>query len=161
VGRISVRAAGLGAAVLAALSALVSAYWAAGGTALLSTVGGDLERLGREGGSAAVLVLVLTALAKAAGVVLALALVRPPARVPAVLLERVALVTGTLLAGYGGVLTAVGVVALTGALGPVADPVALRWHALFWDPWFLAWGVLLLAAALGRRRVRGRAAVRG
>ena len=36
-----------GAAVLAGLSAAVSAYWLAGGTALLSTVGGVVEEQGR------------------------------------------------------------------------------------------------------------------
>jgi hypothetical protein len=36
-------AAGLGAA-----SALVSAYWALGGAALLDTVGGEIERWGQE-----------------------------------------------------------------------------------------------------------------
>ena len=36
-----------GAAVLAALSAAVSAYWLAGGTWLLSTVGGVVEEEGR------------------------------------------------------------------------------------------------------------------
>jgi hypothetical protein len=29
-----------------------------------------------------------------------------------------------------------------------ADWTALRWHAFFWDPWFLLWGILLAAAAL-------------
>ena len=34
-----------------------------------------------------------------------------------------------------------------------ADQKALRWHAFLWDPWFLVWGVLLMAAlALSRRR---------
>ena len=83
-----------GAAVLAALSALVSGYWAAGGTALLAL--------------------------------------------------------------YGGVLTVLGAVAATGILGPPADRRALLWHAFLWDPWFLAWGALLLTAAAARRRSRQR-----
>ena len=69
--------------MLAALSCVVSAYWAAGGTALLSTVGGELERLGRAGGGGVVLVLVMMALAKAVGAVVAVALVHPPRRPPA------------------------------------------------------------------------------
>ena len=150
----TVRWAGSGAAVLAASSALVSAYWAAGGTALLPTVGGELARLGRAGGTAVVLVLAATAAAKAVGAALAIALVHPPRRLPPVLIERVALIGGGLLAVYGGVLTAVGLVALTGVLGSATDPSALRWHALFWDPWFLVWGVLLVLAAVTRHRLR-------
>jgi hypothetical protein len=77
------------------LSAAVSAHWLAGGTWLLSTVGGVVEDEGRQGG-------VLTL--------------------------------------YCGALVAVGAVALTGVLGEPADPTALRWHVLLWDPWFLLWG---------------------
>jgi hypothetical protein len=36
------------AASLGTASAAVSAYWALGGTALLDTIGGDIERWGRE-----------------------------------------------------------------------------------------------------------------
>jgi hypothetical protein len=75
-------------------------------------------------------------------------------RLPARLLEGTAIGAGALLSLYGGVLVAVGAVALTGALGEPADAEALRWHVLLWDPWFLLWGVLLLLAALRRRRAR-------
>ncbi|WP_448611732.1 hypothetical protein [Geodermatophilus sp. URMC 60] len=46
----------------------------------------------------------------------------------------------------------VGALALTGVLGEPADPSALRWHVLRWDPWFLLRDVLLVVAALTRRR---------
>ena len=36
------------AASLGAASGAVSAYWALGGTALIDTVGGEIERWGRE-----------------------------------------------------------------------------------------------------------------
>jgi hypothetical protein len=44
---------------------------------------------------------------------------------------------------------------------PTADWTALRWHAFFWDPWFLLWGILLGAAALryGRESHAGSEAV--
>lgn len=42
------RAAAAIAAGLGLASAAVSAYWAAGGTVLLDTIGGELERWGRE-----------------------------------------------------------------------------------------------------------------
>lgn len=66
-----------------------------------------------------------------------------------------------LLALHGGVLVAVGAVALTGVLGEPADPSALGWHALLWDPWFLLWGACLATAAHLRRRRRYTAPVNG
>ncbi|MGY1773811.1 DUF3995 domain-containing protein [Blastococcus sp. SYSU D00813] len=142
-----------GAALLAAGSAAWSLYWTVGGTALLGTVGGAVEEAARRGGAAAVALGGTVVLLKTAAVLLALALVRPwGRRLPARLLEGGALAAGSLLALYGGVLVVVGALALTGVLGEPADPSALRWHVLLWDPWFLLWGVLLAAAARARRR---------
>jgi uncharacterized membrane protein len=103
---------------------------------------------------------VVTVLLKLAGGVLALALVRPwGRRLPRRPLRWVALAGGGLLAVYGGANVVLGGLALLGAFGPPADPVALRWHVAVWDLWFLLWGLLLvtaaLAAALGRRAVDG------
>jgi len=98
---------------------------------------------------------VLVALAKGAGGVLALALVQPwGRRLPSRLLIRTALAGGIVLALYGGVLVLVGALVLSGVIvpsGPV-DRTALRWHVYVWDLWFLVWGVLLVVAALQRRR---------
>src|SRR5712691_8749085 len=71
------RWAAYGAAVAAFAYAAVSLYWAAGGTAGLSTVGGPAEKMARSGGAAAVAVIVVTVLLKTAGGLLALAMVRP------------------------------------------------------------------------------------
>lgn len=147
-------AAAYGAAALAALSALTTAYWTAGGTWLLDTVGGGLEELARRRDGAAVALGVAVVVLKLAGCLLALALVRPWERVPARLVEAAALAAGVVLAAYGGVLVLVGALALAGLFGDVADATALRWHVLLWDPWFLLWGVLLGLAAVGRRRAR-------
>src|SRR6202167_2071296 len=65
------------AAVVAFGYALVSLYWAAGGRALLSTVGGYVEHLTNQGGAVPVIVALAVVLAKVAGGLLALALVRP------------------------------------------------------------------------------------
>jgi hypothetical protein len=142
-----------GAAVLAALSAAVSAHWLAGGTWLLSTVGGAVEAQGRQGGAVVTAGLALVVVLKLAVAGLALALAHPPAG-PRLqrLVGTAALLAGGVLTLYGGVLVAVGALALTGVLGEPADPTALRWHVLLWDPWFLLWGLLLVVAALSRRR---------
>jgi hypothetical protein len=56
---------------------VVSLYWAAGGDGLVSTVGGYVEQFARRGGAVPVLLALVAAVAKVAGGVLALALVRP------------------------------------------------------------------------------------
>jgi hypothetical protein len=68
------------AAVLSFASAAVTAYWLLGGTALLSTVGGELERFARNRSIAAVAVAVGVVVAKVVGGVLALVLTRRPSR---------------------------------------------------------------------------------
>jgi len=82
----------------------MSLYWALGGHGLVSTVGGYVEQFARRGGALAVLVALAAALAKVAGGLLALALVRPWGRVG----QRRWLLIGSaggslLLVVYGGV----------------------------------------------------------
>src|SRR5262245_54206196 len=55
-------AAGLGAA-----SAAVSAYWASGGTALLDTIGGEIERWGRQRSEVVVIALWVVVVVKLVG----------------------------------------------------------------------------------------------
>jgi hypothetical protein len=110
--------AAYGAAALALGYATVSAYWTAGGTALLSTVGGAVEDAARRGGGAAVLLGLAVTGMKLGGAGVALALVRPwGRRLPTRLLEGTALTGGLLLTGYGGLLVLVGAAALLGAFG--------------------------------------------
>jgi hypothetical protein len=51
---------------------------------------------------------------------------------------------------YGLVLTGVGLLIQLGVVHPTADADrrALAWHAFLWDPWFLVWGLFVLAALL-------------
>jgi hypothetical protein len=55
--------------------------------------------------------------------------------------------------GAGGLYVAGGALALAGVVEGAEDRVALWWHVLVWDLWFLVWGVLLGLAArsFGRR----------
>jgi hypothetical protein len=112
--------------VLAALSAAVSAHWLAGGTWLLSTVGGAVEAQGRQGAAVVTVGLAPVVVLELVVAGLALALAHPPA---------------------------VRALVLTGVLGEPADPTALRRHVLLRDPWCLLWGLLLVVAALSRRRL--------
>lgn len=152
------RFAAYGSAALALLSAAVSAYWTLGGGALLSTVGGDLEAIARGGGAPAVALGAGTTAAKLAGGALSLALVRPWGRhLPQRLLDGLALAAAAPLVAYGGLLVLAGAGALLGLTGSApAEPTALRWHVLFWDPWFLLWGLLLGVAAVQHRRLHHR-----
>jgi uncharacterized membrane protein len=125
----------------------VSLYWTLGGTGLLDTVGGEIERLARERSAAAIAVVGATAVAKLLAGALALALLRSDRRP----LFRAAIGGGALLALYGGVLVVAGALVLAGAIDssePV-DEYALRWHVFLWDMWFLVWGAALALA--GRR----------
>jgi hypothetical protein len=132
------------ACVLALLHAAASFYWAGGGTAGLSTIGGALEQLGRAREPALIAVVWAVGLLKALAGLLALALVRPWGRAfPRRVLLTAAWGGAVLLTAYGGLFTLGGM---------TADWTALRWHAFFWDPWFLVWGLLLGTAAWHRRR---------
>jgi uncharacterized membrane protein len=155
-----VAAVGRGAAwtagVLGLASATVSAYWTAGGTALLDTVGGAVEQLARERSAGALVLGGAVVVAKLVAALLALAQLARPGRGVRVL----ALLTGGLLVLWGGANVLLGGAVLSGVLdlGPVADERALRWHVLVWDAWFLVWGVALLVAV---RRTRHRAVLSG
>jgi uncharacterized membrane protein len=152
------RSAAYAAAALAFASAAVTFYWAFGGTALLDTVGGEIEELARERSASALALVGGTGVAKLLAGAVAVALLHPAGR----RLSVAAMAGGALLALYGGVLVLVGALVLAGAIDP-AEPVderALRWHVYFWDMWFLLWGIALaLAGRAGWRcrRPRGRA----
>jgi hypothetical protein len=128
------------AIVTGGASALLSLYWTVGGTALLDTVGGYAERLADAGGARALLVGVAVVAAKVTLVAVAAVLASGGGSSS---VRRLGLVAGALLTVYGAGLTAVGLLALAGVFGTVADPHALAWHALLWDPWFILWGVAL------------------
>jgi Protein of unknown function (DUF3995) len=150
---------GTGAAVVAAVLGVVfagvSAYWALGGTWLLDTVGGALEARGRSGDAAIVALVWASVVLKLVAAGLGVATVR---RWFGGLLGRLvriaAWVAAVVLVGYGAALTVGGLLVLSGVINPTADADlrAIRWHALFWDPWFLIWGVFLLVALLQSRR---------
>lgn len=145
------------ATTLGLAHAAVSAYWLLGGTALLDTVGGQFEEWGRQRSWWALTALALVAVAKAVVAVLPLVSSGPAAdRLPAWLsgdrrrrsIRGAAWAAATMLILYGGLLTAVGLLVQGGFLeaAPDADEHALAWHAFFWDPWFLLWGLALAAS---------------
>jgi hypothetical protein len=140
------------AAIAAFAYALMSLYWAVGGHGLVSTVGGYVEQFARRGGAVPVVVALAATAAKAAGGLLALALVRPWGRVvPRRWLLAGAAAASALLVLYGAVNVAAGALVLLGVIHPAGgvDRTALRWHVGVWDLWFLVWGVLLALAAAG------------
>lgn len=141
--------AALAAAALGTAFAAVSAYWALGGPLLLDTVGGALEARGQAGDPALIALVWVTVGLKLAAAVLGVATVRRWSAGLASRLVRIAAWTAAvILTTYGAVLTVVGLLVVFGviAASPTADLHAIRWHAFLWDPWFLAWGVLLLIA---------------
>src|SRR5215471_7451492 len=140
------------AAIAAFAYALMSLYWAVGGHGLVSTVGGYVEQFARRGGAVPVLVALAATVAKVAGGLLALALVRPWGRV----VPRRWLLLGStgasvLLVAYGGLNVLAGALVLSSVVHPAesVDRTALRWHVGVWDLWFLIWGILLALATIG------------
>ncbi len=120
-------------------SAAVSAYWALGGTALLDTVGGALERLGRERPPGVVVALWVIVVLKVLGAVAPLVFVGVGAgQLPAWATGRQMRLLGWLaaigLTLYGGVLTVVGLLVQAGVIEAAddADEYALAWHAFVW-----------------------------
>jgi uncharacterized protein DUF3995 len=146
---------GYAAAGAAFAYALVSAYWALGGHALISTVGGYAAQIAHQKGAAPVLLALAAAVAKAVGGLLALALVRPFRRViPRGWLLAGSAAASALLVAYGGLNVLLGALVLSRIIHPAGnvDRTALRWHVGVWDLWFLVWGILLALATVGYRR---------
>jgi hypothetical protein len=140
------------AAIVAFGYALLSLYWALGGPALVSTIGGYAAQSARRGGVLPVLIALAATSAKAAGGLLALALVRPWGRmVPRGWLLSGSAGASALLVVYGGLNVLLGALVLLGVIHPAGsvDRTALRWHVGVWDLWFLVWGILLALAIAG------------
>jgi len=160
--RTALKPSGLGFAlagmVLGLLYGAVSVYWGLGGTALLATVGGSLERGGRAGDLAVVLALWAAVVLKLIAAALPLVVIY---RLGGVAWQRLAKalvwIEAAVLVLYGLVLTSVGLLVQVGviAASASADHRALAWHAYLWDPWFLVWGLLIVGALL-RARHRNR-----
>lgn len=141
--------------VVGALFAVVSLYWAVGGSALLDTVGGALEAQGRAGNPALIAVVWVSVALKLVAAVVGVVVVR---RWFPGLIGRLAVVVAwtaaVILTAYGGLLTVGGLLVVSGVIhaSPDADLRAIRWHAFLWDPWFLIWGVLLSVALIQARQ---------
>jgi Protein of unknown function (DUF3995) len=154
-------AAAMVAAVLGLANAGVSAYWAIGGVGLLDTIGGDIERWGRERGAAVVVALWFIVALKTIVALAALILVGVGShRLPLWTTARVPRVLGWIAAAtltfYGGAYTIAGLLVQAGVVSASADTdsKALAWHAYLWDPWFAVWGLVFVVALwLSRRGV--------
>jgi hypothetical protein len=147
------------ASALAIASASLSVFWTFGGTWLLDTVGGAIEKLARTRSPSALALGTATALAKIGAGLLALALVRPWGRyVPDRTLVGANVIVSAVLVTWGAANVLIGGLALAGAVSPAdgIDERALRWHVFVWDLWFLLWGASLAIALSGFRRATGR-----
>lgn len=140
---------GIAAFLVGLASALVSAYWAAGGLVGLDTVGGTLEEMGRARDPAVVALGWAAAGAKLLVATLGLAVAWPwGRRLPRRLLLTAAWGASAVLVLYGGGLVVGQALVKVGVIeaSPDIDWKAFHWHLYFWDPWFLLWGLLLGAA---------------
>jgi Protein of unknown function (DUF3995) len=143
------------AAALGVAYAAVSAYWALGGQALLSTLGQPFERWGHSGTTAASVALWAVVVVKVAAAALpAVSLRWAPGRGWRRWARTLAWTAGCILIAYGLVVSAGDWLSESGAIGAAGakDHRALVWHAFCWDPWFLLWGALATGALLYERR---------
>jgi Protein of unknown function (DUF3995) len=120
---------------------------------LLDTVGGEIERWGRERSAGVVVALWVIVVLKLVGAVAALVFVGVAAdQLPAWTRSRPTRAPGWAVAVgltvYGGVLSVAGLLVEAGAIdaSDEADEHALAWHAYFWDPWFAVWGAAFVVA---------------
>jgi hypothetical protein len=131
-------------------------YWAAGGTVLLDTIGGEIGRRTRARDPDFVAVGWVTNGLKVIAAVLVLALVRPfGERLPRRPIAGLLVIGGVLLVVYE---TAELVQHLLKAVGAIdrngLDDTAVYGHLLLWDPWWILGGVLFALAGWRSRRVR-------
>ena len=141
------------AAGWAGLFAVLSVYWALGGTAGAETVSPAIVRLARAHDPLTLAALWIAALIKVASAVIALALVqRWGRRIPPALLLLLAWGAGTLLAVHGALYLLVGMLAASGAIHVGTPPAVLRWYTVLWGPWWLLGGLLFLSAGVSYLR---------
>jgi Protein of unknown function (DUF3995) len=137
--------------------AAVSVYWAAGGTWLLSTVGGTLGQQGGAGDLGIIVAVWAAAVLKFIGAIVPLAAAGMTPWQAAAAWRRqmrvLAWAEAAILTVYGLVLAGAGWLVQSGLIAPAAsaDHRALAWHAYLWDPWFLLWGALVTAALVRSR----------
>lgn len=140
----------------AMLFALMSFYWAAGGTFGVNTLGRTIQALAHDPGFIAIVW--LTGIAKVVGGLFALTLARSWATwLPAGWKATLAWLGGIGLTLYGGVQLLVEGLVLAGVVhvnGPI-DWQGMRWHVWLWDPWWLLGGIFYLLAAWQYQRSRG------
>lgn len=139
------------AAAWAALFALISLYWALGGTIGIDTVGGAIADMAHAGDADALALAWGAVALKVAGVVFALALIQRWGRVFPRFLMLLGGWAGTvLLVGYGGVIVVTELLVVVDIVPAPAeiDWYAFYWHLALWDPYFIVWGILLGLATL-------------
>jgi hypothetical protein len=136
--------------------AAIGFYWAAGGTALLDTIGGEIERRTRARDPDLIAVGWATNGLKVIAAVLVLALVRTfGERLPRRPIAGLVAIGGVLLVLYETaelvqhLLMAVAVIDRGGL-----DDTAVYGHLLLWDPWWILGGVFFALAGWRSRRVR-------
>jgi hypothetical protein len=118
---------------------------------VLDTVGGDIERWGRERSADVVVVLWVIVVLKLVGAGAPLIFVgvgHLPAWTRSRRTRALGWAAAVGLTVYGGVLSVAGWLIEAGVVDAAddADEHALAWHAYFWDPWFALWGGAFVVA---------------
>ncbi len=146
------------AASWAVAFAIVSFYWASGGTIGVGTLATSIQQLGRERDRSFVVEVWVTGVLKLLAAALALALTHSWSMRVLDRTVRIAVwVCGALLLLYGtanlaqDILIELHVVGVPLSMGASA----VRWYLFLWEPWWILGGILFLGAAWSTRPTTG------
>lgn len=138
------------AAMWALAFALMSFYWAAGGTLGANTLATGIANLSEKRDFWFVAILWLTGALKLLGTFIAVKLAHPPFPLLPYRLSRLAAwLGGSFMILYGGANLTVRAIMAVRLLGTPDSmhSTAARWHLLLWDPWWLLGGLLFVSSA--------------
>ncbi len=125
------------------LFACMSFYWAGGGKLGVDTLGPEISRQAVLRDEGFILVVWITGAAKAAGALLLLALtIRWNSGLIRTALRFTAMIGGIFLFLYGLLNFAAVLLALVRVLSLPVDPYSAWWRLLFWEPFWMAGGLL-------------------
>ncbi|MFG6147608.1 DUF3995 domain-containing protein [Halobacillus sp. B23F22_1] len=137
------------------LFAAMSFYWAAGGRVGVKSVGGEISHKVLNGEQDIIAIVWLTGFGKLGGAIILLLMLKKWRHVKInKILSSLTIVAGVFMLLYG--LVNFITISLAGlhVLEFDLSPFALKWRLIFWEPFWMAGGVLYLMAGINVRQIK-------
>lgn len=137
--------------VWSVLFAAMSFYWAAGGMLGVESLGGEIYRQAIERESSFILLVWVTGVVKLGGALLLLLLLKKPIHMKIrKVISRLCMIAGALMILYG--LANITTISLAGlqVLHFDLSAYAMTWRLIFWEPFWMAGGILYVLAGSSR-----------